>query len=98
MVAALGVSRDGLDYEAPDGAPVHLVFLILASPNATPAYLSVLGRTARIFHREEVRQEVLAAEGTGVPLPGFGSSDCRHCPAHLARVPHDFDHGRFNAA
>jgi len=59
VVAALGVSRAGLDYEAPDGKPVHLVFLILASPRATPAYLSVLGRTARIFHREEVRRQVL---------------------------------------
>lgn len=61
VVAALGVSPGGLDYEAPDGRPVHLVFLILASPKATPAYLSVLGRTARIFHSEEMRQEVLAA-------------------------------------
>jgi len=61
VVAALGICREGLDYEAPDGQPVHLVFLILASPKATPAYLSVLGRTARIFHREEARREVLAA-------------------------------------
>ena len=65
VVAALGVSRQGLDYDAPDGQPVHLVFLILASPEATPAYLSVLGRTARIFHREEMRQEVLAATAPG---------------------------------
>ncbi len=21
------------------------------------------------------------------PAPGFGSSDCRHCPAHLCRLP-----------
>ena len=61
VLAALGISRDGLDYEAPDGQAVHLVFLILASPKATPAYLSVLGRTARIFHREATRQEVLGA-------------------------------------
>ena len=26
-----------------------------------------------------------------VPLPGFGSSDCRNCAAHLAAVPVDFD-------
>ncbi len=28
-----------------------------------------------------------------VPLAGFGSTDCRCCPAHLARVPNDFDIG-----
>ena len=28
-----------------------------------------------------------------VPLPGFGSSDCRRCPAHLLRVPLTFSVG-----
>ena len=32
-----------------------------------------------------------ALPGTSVPLPGFGSSDCRVCAAHLAAVPADFD-------
>ena len=31
-----------------------------------------------------------ALPGVSVPVPGFGSSDCRHCPAHLARVPPGF--------
>ena len=25
-----------------------------------------------------------------VPVPGFGSTDCRHCPSHLASVPPGF--------
>ncbi|MDJ0944186.1 MAG: GIY-YIG nuclease family protein [Kiloniellales bacterium] len=28
---------------------------------------------------------------TSIPLPGFGSSDCRRCPAHLLRVPGSFE-------
>ncbi len=28
-----------------------------------------------------------AWKGTTVPVPGFGSSDCRSCPAHLVRLP-----------
>ncbi|HJN23526.1 MAG TPA: DUF123 domain-containing protein [Rhodospirillales bacterium] len=28
-----------------------------------------------------------AWRGTTVPIPGFGSSDCRSCPAHLLRLP-----------
>ncbi len=61
VVASLGIHRQGLDYNSPDGQPVHLVFLVLSSEIATPAYLSVLGRTARIFHREDMRQKLLAA-------------------------------------
>ncbi len=34
---------------------------------------------------------VLEAPGTSVPVPGFGSSDCRRCPAHLVALPADFD-------
>jgi Uri superfamily endonuclease len=33
---------------------------------------------------------LLALDGVGVPLPGFGSSDCRRCRAHLLSVPADF--------
>ena len=28
---------------------------------------------------------------TRTPLPGFGSSDCRRCPAHLVQVPTGFE-------
>jgi mannitol/fructose-specific phosphotransferase system IIA component (Ntr-type) len=62
VVASLGISRDGLDFDSPDGEPVHLIFLVLSSEIATPAYLSVLGRTARIFHREDMQQRVLDAD------------------------------------
>ncbi len=62
VVACLGIHRAGLDYDSPDGQPVHLVFLVLSSEISTPAYLSVLGRTARIFHRDAMRQRLLDAE------------------------------------
>jgi len=61
VVAALGISRAGLDFEAVDELPVNLVFLILSSSTAVPAYLSVISRTARIFGKEEMRQKVVAA-------------------------------------
>ena len=31
-----------------------------------------------------------ALPGVSIPIPGFGSSDCRRCPAHLAGLPPDF--------
>ena len=61
VVTALGISRSGLEYQSLDGQPVYLVFLILSSRAANPAYLSVLSRTARIFDREEMKQKVMEA-------------------------------------
>ncbi len=34
---------------------------------------------------------LLAHEGVGAPIGGFGSSDCRHCPAHLLSLPAALD-------
>jgi Uri superfamily endonuclease len=38
----------------------------------------------------DLADRLLALDGVGVPLPGFGSSDCRRCAAHLLSVPADF--------
>jgi Uri superfamily endonuclease len=32
----------------------------------------------------------LLSRGAEIPLPGFGSSDCRTCPAHLLQLPPGF--------
>lgn len=36
---------------------------------------------------------LLALPEVSVPVPGFGSSDCRSCPAHLVALPGDFEIG-----
>ncbi|MCH8197133.1 MAG: GIY-YIG nuclease family protein [Proteobacteria bacterium] len=35
----------------------------------------------------DVLGSLLALPGVTVPVPGFGSSDCRTCPAHLIAAP-----------
>ena len=35
----------------------------------------------------DVVRSLLALPGVTVPVPGFGSSDCRACPAHLLAAP-----------
>ncbi len=32
-------------------------------------------------------RDLLELSGASVPIPGFGSSDCRACPAHLVMLP-----------
>lgn len=62
VVTALGISRAGIDYSSTDGEPVHLIFMILSSVSAMPAYMSVLSRTSRIFDDEEMRKNVMEAD------------------------------------
>ena len=35
----------------------------------------------------DLLRELLDRPGTSVPVAGFGSSDCRACPAHLVMLP-----------
>jgi Uri superfamily endonuclease len=41
----------------------------------------------------ELLRELLDRSGVRVPVPGFGSSDCRACPAHLVVLPAGFELG-----
>ena len=34
---------------------------------------------------------LMETAGAGVPVRGFGSSDCHRCPSHLVQVPTGFD-------
>ncbi len=41
--------------------------------------------------------EQLLANGAQAPVPGFGSSDCRSCPAHLVALPEALDEAKLAA-
>ncbi|MDH5748921.1 MAG: GIY-YIG nuclease family protein [Rhodospirillales bacterium] len=45
----------------------------------------------------EIVETALKIKGVSAPVPGFGSSDCRICPAHLLRLPDGFEAGSFFA-
>ena len=61
IVIAVGRSANGIDYAAPDGQPVRLVFLIGTPMQEVEEYLRVVGMLARLLSREAVRQRLLAA-------------------------------------
>lgn len=50
LTAALGISRAGIDYDAADGEPVHIVFLVLAEANNPGPHVECLGEIARLLN------------------------------------------------
>jgi Kef-type K+ transport system membrane component KefB/mannitol/fructose-specific phosphotransferase system IIA component (Ntr-type) len=59
---ALGISHDGIDFDAPDGRPARLVFLLLMPPKAYEREVRVLASIARAVFDERARMGVLRAE------------------------------------
>ena len=58
-VVAVGLSRHGIDFDAPDGLPAQLIFLILTPRDDDGVQVEILADIARTFRYEELRQKVV---------------------------------------
>ena len=65
---AVGLHAEGIDFDATDGAPVHIVFVI-ASPDPDE-YLQVAARIARVA-RDDVEMRALRAQKTSNDIRTF---------------------------
>ncbi|HEY3448231.1 MAG TPA: PTS sugar transporter subunit IIA [Myxococcales bacterium] len=61
LVAAFGVSREGLDFDAIDGKPTHLFFALLAPENSAGVHLKALARISRLFKNPAFRKAIVEA-------------------------------------
>lgn len=60
ILVAVGRSTDGIDFEAKDGQPVRLIFLIGTPKQMVTDYLRVVGNLARLLRQDELRQRLLS--------------------------------------
>jgi len=58
-IVLLGISRKGIDYDAPDGKPVNFLFIITNHPDYQTEYISLLAAIARLVGNKEYRQHLL---------------------------------------
>jgi fructose-specific phosphotransferase system IIA component len=61
FVAAMGISRHGIDYQALDGKPVYLVLLLVVPARTFEKHIKTLAGIARLLNHEEFRQNLLKA-------------------------------------
>jgi Kef-type K+ transport system membrane component KefB/mannitol/fructose-specific phosphotransferase system IIA component len=59
-LVALGISREGVDFNAPDGAPSKIIFLILTPLKDAGAQLEILADVSRTLDSEAVVRKTLA--------------------------------------
>jgi mannitol/fructose-specific phosphotransferase system IIA component (Ntr-type) len=57
-VVAVGLSAAGIDFDAPDGRPAQLIFLLLTPIHDDGAHLELLADIATVFKGEEIRSRV----------------------------------------
>jgi len=61
-VIALARHQDGIDFDAIDGAPVHIVILLLVPDSQDQTHLDLLARLARLLQQGSFRDAVMHAD------------------------------------
>ncbi len=70
MAGATGITgvfarlENAIDYEAVDGQPVDLVFMLLAPENAGADHLKALARVSRLLRHQQTCEKLRAAQST----------------------------------
>jgi len=59
VVAAFGISRKGIAFDALDGEPVRLVFLLVAPQDASGQHVKALARVSRLLKDKFLRQALM---------------------------------------
>jgi PTS system fructose-specific IIC component/PTS system nitrogen regulatory IIA component len=60
VFGVLGISKKGIDYDALDGQPVYLVFMMLAPQSDTEKHLRLLKRVAELLDNPQFYTELVA--------------------------------------
>ncbi|NPV03246.1 MAG: PTS transporter subunit EIIA [Syntrophaceae bacterium] len=63
LMISFGRSRQGIDFDAIDGKPVHLFFLLMAPESSTGQHLKALAKISRLLKDPEFRNDLMTAAG-----------------------------------
>lgn len=58
LILEIAIIKKGLDFEALDDKPVHIVFLIVAPEEARKKYIHVLARISRMCRQNDFREKL----------------------------------------
>ena len=62
LAVAVGISREGIDFQSLDGEPARIIFLIASSPDDRAPHLQLLAAIAKKMRDDERRREILEAD------------------------------------
>lgn len=62
IIAAFGRKKDGIEYNALDGNPVNLIFLLVGRDTMISAHIKLLSRISRMMNKDDFRIRLLNAK------------------------------------
>ena len=61
-IAALAITDGDVDFDAVDGEPVRILFLLVGPPDSKSQHVRILSRFSRLMNRDEVRDRFITME------------------------------------
>ena len=62
LVGAVGISKQGVEFEALDGEPVYIIFLLLSPPGSGGQHLRALAKVSRLCKDKFFRQALMESK------------------------------------
>lgn len=62
LTAALGVSKNGIDFDSHDGKPAKIFFILIAELNNPGPHVRALAKLSRLLSAPEIRDSILNAK------------------------------------
>ena len=63
LYMAIGLARDGIDFDCADGEPARIFFVMISARDRTGPHIQALAKIARLIGRPDVRDGILACGG-----------------------------------
>lgn len=80
MVAACGVSQEGIEFESVDGEPARLFIMLVAPESGGALHVKVLANISRLLKEESVRQSLREAPNAEAFVAALRAAEAVHIP------------------
>ncbi|MDP7635318.1 MAG: PTS sugar transporter subunit IIA, partial [Candidatus Latescibacteria bacterium] len=64
LTAALGIHKRGVDFEALDGEPAFVFFLLVSPANVSGPHIKALARISRMLKNDGFKKKLIEAESS----------------------------------
>ena len=81
LAAALGIHKRGVDFEALDGEPAFVFFLLVSPANVSGPHIKALARISRMLKNDSFKKKLIEAEAAEQILGVIEEEEKNHPPA-----------------
>ena len=78
LAAALGTQRRGVDFEALDGEPAYVFFLLVSPANVSGPHIKALARISRLLKNDEFKKRLIVASSPEEILSAIQAEEESH--------------------